>query len=179
MFWKQHPSLPLHVSSNGDIATTRNYEANPTDPKTIAPFLNKNRGKRYYVNIPVYASPTGKRTSMPVHSLVAETYLTQEYNKKTPIKNTVIFKDHDSTNFKPGNLQYVTRKQACAYITDAYNNLRKPVDVYFQNDYLYTAESISDAAERTHLTPQRISDILRGRRLSARGYLFVYHSEEE
>ena len=192
--WRHHTTKPVFVSNIGLITSEPKYRDaanyhNPTQytieqltafpptelpqpqidhqPKTLAPYLNTARRNFWYITIPFH------KKTYAIHSLVAETFLTQP----TPDKKYICFIDNNKSNCTAMNLEYVARKEL-AQRSPSRHPASHPVDILRPDMSLYGSyPTLSDAAKALNVTLSRISEAYNGVRPSVHGYTIIAREE--
>lgn len=150
-------------------------------PQILRPILN-NKAPRYYkVRL---SDGNGKRRSIFVHRLVAETFLPNPY--RYPFVN---HKDEDSQNNRVENLEWCTQKYNCNYgthnarmaktISETAYQRRSVVQLSVKGEYIKTFPSIKEAADELGIERASISICCRKPNRTGKGYRWMYLSEYE
>lgn len=99
-----------YVNSNGEIMSTLG-KGNRDKSKTVAPYKLKPRPtKKGYLRVYMRDNDTHKRKDVYIHRIVAEAYLNGS-RKRTNERNIVNHKNHDPSDNRVSNLEWVTQKE--------------------------------------------------------------------
>lgn len=173
----------ININNNYEVSNYGNVR-NRKSKKIMKPAISN---KGYYL---VALSRNGKQHTYTIHKLVMVNFC------RLPLNGEVInHKDHNKLNNKLDNLEYVTQKEnvrdafnnnLCANVIEqAKRNIVKAIDSTKikidqfdkNNNYIRTWDSIRECSRELNIDDANITSCLKGKRKTAGGYLWRYHSQ--
>jgi len=112
----------------------------------------------------------GKGATKEIHRFVAEAFIPNPDGK-----DEVNHIDGNKHNNHISNLEWVSHSENMRHSTEVLKNIKKRVLQYsLDGTYIQTFNSIKEAAEKTHSPRTAICQVVKGKRITAGGYMWRY-----